>query len=329
MYDVSALGELLIDLTPYNSDQSGQVIFERNPGGAPANVLAGLSKLGKKTCFIGKVGNDQFGNYLKQVLLDTNIGSEGLSFTDKANTTLAIVHLDKNRDRSFSFYRNPGADTTLTEADIDEDIIKQSRIFHFGSLTLTNEPSATTTIKAVQMAKKLNKVVSYDPNLRVLLWQNLDHARRMMKEGLKYANIVKLSAEELEFITDESDFERGTKQLVDQYHTELIFVTLGAEGCFYRKGEITGKIKSFKVSPVDTTGAGDGFLSGVLYRILEKGKNISKFTSDDLYDICIFGNAVGALVTTRKGAILSMPSKEEIRYLLLNNNILNDFVANT
>jgi fructokinase len=153
MYEVTALGELLIDLTPYNTSQTGKVVFERNPGGAPANVLAGLTKLGKKTCFIGKVGDDQFGHYLKQVLSDLNICCDGLSFTRKANTTLAFVHLDENGDRSFSFYRNPGAETLLTEDDINdinENIIAQTKILHFGSLTLTNEPAATTTLKTVQ-----------------------------------------------------------------------------------------------------------------------------------------------------------------------------------
>ncbi|MEH7400616.1 carbohydrate kinase [Gottfriedia acidiceleris] len=320
MYDVTALGELLIDLTPYNSSQPGKVVFERNPGGAPANVLAGLTKLGKKTCFIGKVGDDQFGHYLKQVLLDTNICCEGLSFTRKANTTLAFVHLDEYGDRSFSFYRNPGADTKLTEDDINENIVAQTKIFHFGSLSLTNEPAATTTLKTVQLAKEQGKVISYDPNLRALLWKNLEHAKKMIKEGLKYANIVKLSEEELEFITGKADLEKGTRQLVEQYNTELIFVTLGAEGCFYRKGENIGKFKSFKVNPVDTTGAGDGFFSGVLYKYLEKNKPIADLNIDDMQEIIIFGNAVGAIVTTRKGAILSMPCMEEVKKLMDNQN---------
>lgn len=316
MYDVTALGELLIDLTPDDSSQPGKVVFERNPGGAPANVLAGLAKLGKKTCFIGKVGDDPFGHYLKQVLHTTNISCEGLSFAHKANTTLAFVHLDESGDRSFSFYRNPGADTELTEEDINENIVAQTKIFHFGSLSLTNEPAASTTLKTVQLAKELRKVVSYDPNLRALLWEDLMHAKKMIIEGLKYANLLKLSEEELEFITGQTDLEVGTKQLVEQYDTELIFVTLGAEGCYYRKGLDTGKINSFKVTPVDTTGAGDGFFSGVLYKFLEKDKSVADLNNEDLEDMILFGNAVGAIVTTRKGAILSMPSMEEVKGLM-------------
>lgn len=324
MYDVIALGELLIDLTPDDSSQPGKVVFERNPGGAPANVLAGLAKLGKKTCFIGKVGDDQFGHYLKQVLLVTNISSEGLSFANKANTTLAFVHLDESGDRSFSFYRNPGADTELTEEDINKNIVAQTKIFHFGSLSLTNEPAASTTLKTVQLAKELGKVVSYDPNLRALLWRDLVHAKKMIKEGLKYANILKLSEEELEFITGQIDLEKGTKQLVEQYDTQLIFVTLGANGCYYRKGLDTGKINSFKVTPVDTTGAGDGFFSGVLYKFLEKDKTVADLDREDIEDLIFFGNAVGAIVTTRKGAILSMPSMEEVKELM-EQQILNTY----
>lgn len=316
MYDVTALGELLIDLTPDDSSQPGKVVFERNPGGAPANVLAGLAKLGKKTCFIGKVGDDPFGHYLKQVLLTINISCEGLSFAHKANTTLAFVHLDESGDRSFSFYRNPGADTELTEEDINKNIVAQTKIFHFGSLSLTNEPAASTTLNTVQLAKELRKVVSYDPNLRELLWKDLVHAKKMIIEGLKYANLLKLSEEELEFITGQTDLEEGTKQLVEQYDTELIFVTLGAEGCYYRKGLDTGKINSFKVTPVDTTGAGDGFFSGVLYKFLEKDKSVADLNSEDIEDMILFGNAVGAIVTTRKGAILSMPSMEEVKELM-------------
>ncbi|GGJ59825.1 fructokinase [Anoxybacillus voinovskiensis] len=316
MYDVTALGELLIDFTPSDHSDKGNILFETNPGGAPANVLVALSKLDKKTAFIGKVGNDQFGHFLRSVLQEHNIDTSNLLFSDHVNTTLAFVHLDENGDRSFSFYRNPGADIMLDRDEINEELIKQSRIFHFGSLSLTNDPAATATFTALLYAKKHKKIISYDPNLRIPLWESLDDAKEMMLKGLEYADIVKLSEEELEFLTGYSDVVKGTEVLHAQYDTSLIFVTLGSKGCFYRSKKDHGSKEGFRVKAIDTTGAGDAFLGGVLYKLLETNKPLHELTTPDLVGIVTFANALGALATEEKGGIPSMPTMEQVERLL-------------
>ncbi|TWE01030.1 fructokinase [Neobacillus bataviensis] len=315
MYDITALGELLIDFTPSGSQENGRVLFEQNPGGAPANVLAALSKLQKKTAFIGKVGKDQFGFFLKNILDQINVDTSGLVFSENANTTLAFVHLDDEGDRTFSFYRNPGADTTLTIEDIDFELIKNSKIFHFGSLSMTHNPAAETTLAAVTFAKENEVLISFDPNLRESLWDSLDRAKEMMYKGLQSSDVVKISEEELIFLTGVSDLEEGTQILSDKYRVPLMFVTLGGNGSFFRLREKTGYIPGFVVDVQDTTGAGDGFLGGVLYKILEKKCMIDSLTYEDLIEIGSFANAIGALATTKKGAIGSMPALNEIHTL--------------
>ena len=312
MYDVVALGEVLIDFTPYGKSEKGNNVFECNPGGAPANVLAALAKLGKNTAFIGKVGEDSFGYLLKDVLERCSISVEGLGFSKDVRTTLAFVSLSDNGDRSFAFYRNPGADMMLNETEINYDIIEKTKVFHFGSVSMTNEPSKTATLKAASSAKEKGGIVSYDPNLRILLWKNAEEARENILKGMIYADILKISDEELEFITGIRDLERGTEYLRDKYNITLIFVTLGSEGCFYRAGEITGKSQGYKVNVVDTTGAGDSFLGAAIYKILELKKSLKELTESELMEVVGFANAVGALVTTKKGAISIMPDIEEI-----------------
>ncbi|MFF3023239.1 carbohydrate kinase [Gottfriedia sp. NPDC057948] len=318
MYDITALGELLIDFTPSGFQQSGKILFEQNPGGAPANVLAALSKLQKKTAFIGKIGNDQFGLFLKNVLDQINIDTSGLVFSENTKTTLAFVHLDGKGDRTFSFYRNPGADTTLSIEDVDFGLIKNSKIFHFGSLSMTHNPAAEATLAAVAFAKVNGVIISFDPNLRESLWNSLDRAKEMMYKGLEYADMVKISEEELVFLTGVRDLEEGTRILSNTYNVPLIFITLGENGSYFRLGEKIGYVPGFVVDVQDTTGAGDGFLGGVLYKILQKECQIDSLTFKDLEEIASFGNAVGALATTKKGAIGSMPTLDEI-YTLSNS----------
>jgi len=315
MYDITALGELLIDFTPSGSQESGRILFEQNPGGAPANVLAALSNLQKKTAFIGKVGKDQFGFFLKNILDEINVDTSGLVFSESAKTTLAFVHLDDEGDRTFSFYRNPGADTTLTIEDVDFGLIKNSKIFHFGSLSMTQNPAAETTLAAVAFAKENGVLISFDPNLRESLWDSLDRAKEMMFKGLEFADVVKISEEELTFLTGVSNLEEGTRMLSNTYHVPLMFITLGGNGSFFRMGEKTGHVSGFVVDVQDTTGAGDGFLGGVLYKILQKECLIDSLTYEDLVEIASFANAVGALATTKKGAIGSMPTLDEIHTL--------------
>jgi fructokinase len=320
MYDVTALGELLIDFTPSGHSNKGNIMFETNPGGAPANVLVALSRLNKSTAFIGKVGNDQFGQILKGVLKDHNIDTSNLFFSDTVNTTLAFVHLDPKGERSFSFYRNPGADIMLDKNEMNEETIKQSRIFHFGSLSLTNEPAATATYTALQFAKKHKVLISYDPNLRIPLWRSLDEAKGEIVKGFEYADIVKLSLEELEFLTGYRDVVKGTEVLQEQYGTSVIFVTLGPDGCFYRNKNLYGSKKGFHVNVVDTTGAGDAFVGGVLYKILELNKPLECLNEADFNKMVTFANAAGALTTEGKGGIPSIPTMEQVERFLKKNS---------
>lgn len=312
MFDVTALGELLIDFTPSGVSEGGNELFERNPGGAPANVLAALSKLGKSSAFLGMVGNDQFGVFLKSVLINNNIDVNGLKFSDKTNTTLAFVHLDKTGDRSFSFYRNPGADMMLSVDDVDFDIIKNSKVFHFGSISLTDEPSRSATMTAVKFAKENGLLISYDPNLRPPLWKSLEDAKLKILSLIGSADILKISEEELKFITTVDDLVEGTDML-QRLGISVILVTLGPKGCFYRYKGGTGRIGTYDVKVVDTTGAGDAFLGGMLYRLCDKTLDeINSLDKKEFEDIIRFANAVGALATTKKGAIPAMPQLEEV-----------------
>lgn len=312
MFDVVALGELLIDFTPSGKSENGNMLFERNPGGAPANVLAALAKLGNKTGFIGKVGEDQFGYFLRSILNDINIDTTGLVTSKEVNTTLAFVHLDENGDRSFSFYRKPGADMMLTEKDINYELIKTSKIFHFGSVSMTDEPSRTATLKAADYARKNKVLVSYDPNLRPPLWCDLDTAKRIIIDGLKFTDVLKVSEEELVFLTGIKDLSEGSEYLSRQNDIKLIFVTRGPKGCFFRFGNNTGFKPAYDVKTIDTTGAGDAFWGGILHQLIKRGNDSSCLTIKDIEEIADFGNAAGSLATTRRGAIPAMPSLYEI-----------------
>ena len=308
MFDVVAIGELLIDFTPGGVTSEGTALFERNPGGAPGNVLSILSKMGKKTALISKVGKDQFGSFLLSTMRDFGVDTQGIVVTAEANTTLAFVHLDSSGDRSFSFYRNPGADMLLCEEDVDLDLIKSCRVFHFGTVSMTKGPSRDATLYAVKAAKKYQKLISFDPNLRPPLWDDLNEAKKMMEAGLAYTDILKVSSEELEFITGEQYLEKGTEFIREKYGTALILVTLGPEGCFYRYNNSTGKLATYDVNTVDTTGAGDAFLGAMLYRILNSDKPIELLDKDELESMIRYSNAAGSLATTKKGAIPAMPS---------------------
>jgi sugar/nucleoside kinase (ribokinase family) len=314
MLDVVALGEVLIDFTPVEGEGNPQ--FQQNPGGAPANVCAALAKLGRKTAFLGKVGQDQFGRYLRDVLDAYQIETKGLKMSEETRTTLAFVHLDKQGDRSFSFYRNPGADQMLTVEDLDLQLIDQAKFFHFGSLSMTHDPARTATWEAIRYAQKQGKRISYDPNLRPALWPNLDEARDVILSAMPYADVVKISDEELEFLTGTQDLVAGTRELYKQSLVPLICVTLGANGCFYRSGDMVGTVEAFPVQAVDTTGAGDGFLAGLLHGILNIDKQLPYFSVEELQSVIRFANAVGALATTRKGAIPAMPTLAEAADLL-------------
>ena len=231
-YDVTALGELLIDFTYTGESQQGNSLLEANPGGAPCNVLALLNKCGRTTNFIGKVGKDQFGYLLRDTLTDLEIGTEGLCFDDEVKTTLAFVKTFENGDRDFAFYRNPGADMMLTEEEVDEEQIKNSRIFHFGTLSMTHEGVCKATEKAVNLAKDNGVLISFDPNLRIPLWKDLKDAKEKMEYGLSKCDVCKISEEEVEFLTGEKDIEKGAKILREKFPVKLFQVTAGAEGSY-------------------------------------------------------------------------------------------------
>jgi len=315
--DVVALGELLIDFTPNGVSEQGQLLLERNPGGAPANVLAALAKLGCSTAFIGAVGDDAFGYYLSEALAQSGIQVEGLLFLSEANTTLAFVHLDASGDRSFSFYRQPGADHMLRAEDVNLGQIDAAKIFHYGSISMTHEPSRTATLSTAAYARSKGLLISFDPNLRLSLWDNEALAKERILEGLQYADVVKLSEEELLFLTGTSELETGTKQLLEQFPSlSMLLVTLGASGSYCRAGEITAAHAGYSVEIKDTTGAGDAFLAGILYGLLTRlAVGQKEWTQEQLGTILAFANAMGALAATGKGAIPSMPSREAITAL--------------
>lgn len=319
MFDITAMGELLIDFTPAGLSDAGNVVFERNPGGAPANVLVALSKLGGNGAFIGKVGNDQFGIFLKNVLERNNVHADGLRFSKDVNTTLAFVHLDKNGDRSFSFYRNPGADLMLSEEEVDVGLISSSRIFHFGSLSMTDEPARSATLKALKFARDKGILISYDPNWRPPLWKDQDTAREWMRKGLSYADILKVSEEELSFLTGETEIYKGIKVLYDM-GIRIITVTMGDKGCTYHCPNGSGHISAYNTKSIDTTGAGDAFVGALLYRICRLEKKIEDITLEEISDMVDFSNAVGALCITKKGAIPAMPTLEEVRHFMKNTS---------
>ncbi len=310
MYDVVSLGELLIDLTPVKN--SNKETFEVNPGGAPANVLACLSKLGKKTAFIGKVGDDHFGRFLSDFLKEIKIDVSNLCFSGHLKTTLAFVHLDEYGDRSFTFYRKNGADLDLSKKDIDHNIIKNSKIFHFGSLSLAGNPARTTTINAVKFAKKNGLIISFDPNYREKLWKDVNEARKFIKIGLKYTDILKISDEELELITLTKDIKKGSLYLFEK-GISIVLVTLGDKGAYYRYKNGEGFLKTYKVKVADTTGAGDAFMGAILCKLSDKlPDDINNLNKNEFEDIVNFANAAGALTATKRGAIPAMPGLNEI-----------------
>lgn len=318
MFYVTALGEVLIDFTPSHESVQGNPCYEQNPGGAPANVVSCISKLGGKTAFIGKVGKDIFGSFISKFLEEYGVDVSGLKFSDTYNTTLAFVKIDESGERSFSFYRKLGADISLEPSDIDYKLIETSRVFHFGSLSMTNEPSKSSTLKALEYAKNNQRIISFDPNLRPALWDNLSHALDEIKSVLNMVDILKVSEDELEFITGVKDFEKGSKILYDQHGIDIILVTRGINGCYYRYKDITGSKPAFKnIKTVDTTGAGDAFLGGFLYFILSKGIcEVSNIDISLLETSIIFANAVAAICTTRRGAMPAMPNISEVSDLI-------------
>jgi len=314
-YDVVALGELLIDFTENGKSNQGNPLFEANPGGAPCNVLAMLSKLGHKTAFIGKVGKDFFGEQLKQSITEVGIDATFLYMDEEVHTTLAMVHTYPDGDRDFSFYRNPGADMMLTEAEIPEDIFKDTKLFHFGTLSMTHEKVREATKKAIRLAKEAGALVSFDPNLREPLWGSLEEAKEQVLYGLNYCDILKISDNEIQWLTGKTDYSEGVSWIQERFCIPLILVSMGKEGsrAYYQDKMI--EVKPFlQKNTIETTGAGDTFCGCILHYVCEHG--LDTLTEDNLIEMLTFANAAAALITTKKGALRVMPSIEDIYFLL-------------
>ena len=321
-YDVTALGELLIDMTNNGKSEQGNVLYEANPGGAPCNVLAMLKKLGHRVGFIGKVGDDIFGHELKAVLEETGITTDGLVIDKDVRTTLAFVKTFEDGDRDFSFYRNPGADMMLTKEEISDGLLKNTRIFHFGTLSMTHEGVREATIHAVKTAKEAGALISFDPNLREPLWKSLDEAKEQVLKGMSYCDFLKISDNEIQWLTGEEDYTEGIKKIYEKYDIPLITVSLGKEGSrvYYRKDRNSDDFVMVEAAPflqentIETTGAGDTFGGCILHFILEKG--LDDLSEADLKEMLTFANAAASLITTRRGALRVMPEAEEVRALI-------------
>jgi len=319
-YDVVALGELLIDFTDNGLSGQGNPVFEANPGGAPCNVLAMLQKLGYRTAFIGKLGCDGFGKQLQTVLKETGICTEGLCWDEYVHTTLAVVHTLPGGDRDFSFYRNPGADMMLTEEDLPLDMIADCRIFHFGTLSMTHEKVRQATLAAIQVAKENGALISFDPNLRPPLWDSLEDAEEQIHTGLQLCDILKIADNEIEFMTGETDFDKGAAILQERYpNIKILNVTAGAEGSYSYSCGHRVFVPGFTLGgTIETTGAGDTFCASVLGFVLKNG--VAELTEDQLAEMLRFANAAAYLVTTKKGAIRSMPEKAQVEAILAANS---------
>ncbi len=314
-YDVTALGELLIDFTENGMSQQGNPILEANPGGAPCNVLAMLNKLGKKTAFIGKVGDDNFGHMLADEVKKSGTDVTNLVFDDQVHTTLAFVHTKPDGDRDFSFYRNPGADMMLRKEEVMEELIQNSKIFHFGTLSSTHEGVREATRHAIDVAKNNGVLVSFDPNLREPLWESLDCAKSEIAYGLSKCDILKISDNEVEFMTGTDDYEKGASILREKYDIPLMFVTLGKAGSFaYFKDQMAHAEPFLQEGTIETTGAGDTFGACALNYVLEHG--IDALTAKNLKELLTFANAGASIITTRRGALRVMPTADEIRQLI-------------
>ena len=317
-FDICALGELLIDFTENGTSSQGNPLMEANPGGAPCNVLSMMSRQGKKTAFIGKVGNDIFGRQLKAAVEEVGINTEGLVTDEEVNTTLAFVKTLDGGDREFSFYRNPGADMMLSEANVNEKPIEDCTIFHFGSLSMTHTVCEAATKKAVATAKRCNAIISFDPNLRPPLWKDLETAKEKIAYGISQCDILKISDNEIAWFTGENDLEKAAQILKNEYpNIKLLLVSLGKDGSRAYSGNAYAYAPIAKAKTIETTGAGDTFCGAVLTKVLEHG--LRDFSEDELYQMLTYANTAAGIVTERKGALRVMPTPQEITMRMREN----------
>lgn len=322
MSDALCIGELLIDFVPTvtGTDLISAPEFRKAAGGAPGNVAVGLQQLGIASGFIGKVGDDAFGRFLTKTLFDKGVDISSVLYSDEARTGLAFVSLKADGDREFMFYRHPSADMLLRPEEIDELAIQSAKLLHFGSISLIDEPVRSATLHAINTAMNAGCLISYDPNLRPALWPDLETAKAGLLLGLSKANIVKISDEEIEFLTGISDLREACESL---WHDklQLIVVTEGSKGCYYFTPEFQGSLDSFKVKAIDATGAGDGFVAGLLQGLLKNPDTIKN--QNHLAELCRFANAVGAIATTERGGIPALPDLESVQRFMNANSLLN------
>ena len=314
-FDVVTLGELLIDFTDNGMSAQGNTMFEANPGGAPCNVLAMLNKLGHPTAFIGKVGKDIFGLKLKSVLEEVGIDTSNLIVDEDARTTLAFVQTFEDGDRDFPFYRNPGADMLLTADEVDGELVKSARLFHFGTLSMTHEGVREATKKAIRLAKEAGAVVSFDPNLRPPLWKSLDDAKEQAAYGFTQCDVLKISDNEIQWFTGEEDYDKGIEKLRQEYDIPLILLSMGKDGSRAYYKDLRVEIPSFiQKETIETTGAGDTFGGCCLHYVLEYG--LDGLNEERLKEMLTFANAAASIITTRKGALRVMPEVEEVKQFI-------------
>ena len=312
MYDVVAMGELLIDFTCVSKDGEGYPTMAAHPGGAPANFLAALAKFGTSAALLGKVGNDAFGKLLVGTLNQAGIGTSGIIMADDVFTTLAFVTLDETGNREFSFSRKPGADTCLSYDELNMELIDNAKVFHFGTLSLTDEPARTTTYKAVAYAKNAGKLITYDPNLRKPLWKDLEEAKKQLIWGMTMADVVKISDEEVEFLWG-LGVEEGADYILKNFGVKLVFVTCGADGCYFKNAVASGKVPSLSnIKVVDTTGAGDIFGGSAVYKLLQTGKAPETLNEEELREVVTFACTSAGLSTTKPGGISSVHEYQQV-----------------
>ena len=313
-YDVTALGELLIDFTENGISEQGNPILEANPGGAPCNVLSMLVKLGHKGAFIGKIGADMFGDQLACAIREEGIDTTGLKIDEQVHTTLAFVHTLEGGEREFSFYRNPGADMMLSEHDLDETLIKDSKFFHFGSLSMTDEVCRQATRKAIEIAEQSGALLSYDPNLREPIWKSLEDTKEQIINGMEHCNVLKISDNEIQWLTGKEDYDAGILLLMERYHIPLILLSMGKNGSRAYTNRFRVEKPAFVTEDtIETTGAGDVFCACILHYILEHGWH--EYNEKELGEMLEFANAAASIITTRKGALRVMPKLEEILHV--------------
>ncbi len=317
-YDVVALGELLIDFTDNGTSAQGNPLMEANPGGAPCNVLAMLQRLGRKTAYIGKVGEDIFGRQLKDALAEVGIDDRGLRVDKDVRTTLAFVKTFPGGDRDFSFYRNPGADMMFSEADLDEDLVKDCKVFYIGTLSMTHEPCRTAAHKALDLAREAGAVIAFDPNLREPLWDSLDEAKEQILYGIARCDVLKISDNEIVWLTGEEDYDAGIRKLQEQYHVPLIMLSMGKDGSRAYTEDMRVEVPAvLSDKTIETTGAGDTFCACVISHIIKWGWR--KYTEAELKEMLTFANTAASIITTRKGALRVMPTRAEVEDLLAKN----------